>query len=76
MVPIRCGCVGEERRSVNQLLGLEILSQVEYLPGGQAEKTHHTEDAEEQHAGVSRLYKKNTRSITLTEHGDVLCYMG
>lgn len=46
---------------LNQLLCLEEASQVEDLPGGQANQTAHREDAEVQDACVGGLWKTENR---------------
>ena len=56
------GCL-PERSLFDELLGLEIASQVEDLPDGEAEKTAHAEDAEVEDFGVGGLWSKQNESL-------------
>ena len=51
----------------DELFCLEEASQVENLPGGQANETAHGEDAEVKHTRVGRLWKQNSH------HSEIVC---
>ena len=45
---------------LNKLLGFEVSTKVEDLPGGEAEETAHGEDGEIEHTWVCRFYASQT----------------
>lgn len=59
-------------RLLDQLLRLEVASQVQHLPCGQAQQAAHTEDAEDQYPVVRRLICVAHLLLPLTHNGERL----
>lgn len=57
----------DQRLSLDKLLGFEETSQIQHLPGGEAEQAAHAEYAEEQDSVVCGFCKENGRQITSFE---------
>jgi hypothetical protein len=58
--------------SLNKFLRLEVFSEIEDLPGGQAEEAAHGEDGEVQHPRVGRLVRVAHLLLALPHVGKVL----
>ena len=57
---------------IDELFRLEILSEVQNLPRGQAEQTTHGEDAEVQHPRVGALVRVPHLFLALTHVSEIL----